>query len=73
MTATAWKQTQAFVMVYSKQVIRACLAEAVRQLQNLKTSGFSGKLCVSIKKLLREYPDEMGKNWVVLRYFYPSD
>ncbi|WP_420758186.1 hypothetical protein [Nostoc sp. CALU 546] len=56
-----------------KAGIRACWAEAVRQLQNLLISDFSVKGCTSLKKLLREYPGKMGRNWVVLRYFYPSD
>lgn len=69
----AWKQTPASVTVYSKQIIRACSALAVRQLQNLLISDFSVKVCASLNKLLREYPGKMGRNWVVLRYFYPSD
>jgi hypothetical protein len=34
---------------------------------------FSVKVCTILKKLLREYPVKTGRNWVVLRYFYPSD
>jgi len=35
-------------------------------------SDFSVEVYTNIKKILRGYPENMGRNWVVTRYFFAS-